>query len=663
MPYAIPNAGTAPSNVDQAEPDATDIDILVAGWTNTGVRSGCAVTAQGTPDVTVAVAAGVVVVAGVAVAVTGGNLTIAVGNATNPRKDLVVVDNAGTKSVVAGTAAAQPLQPAVPANSVVLATVYVPALNAVVTSSLISDRRVVLDTPSLVAANTFSSPLGLAWRHPTNSGLPPTLTTKLWLDTGSRDGTIEAKTTKAGTGYWAHLVSGTETKSVTNVGTITTTAGITFTSGDIDEGDEGAFITGTGIPALATIVSVDSATTATISANATATGTVTVTVTQTTGGQILGIGVGDPGGGGGKGIVFDLRGGSLGNASSQGIILNTFSNLGGPASYAVFGQHGTTNYPMMRLEQQVAGAGTLIDLRNTVSSVGQRLMAWAGFKPTGAGWGGNNEGGFIDGSTGALVLKRGQFMYQSNPLVFSAGGETERTFSSHFEEGVTGTDLILTMRPWAATHSLDTTLSATASPGATSISTAATALAGQLIRISHASNADFHETRLVTSVSGAGPYTVNFADPLVYAHASGQQVYAGLFYTSVVRTNGAALEFRQASGATWAGGETLDTLLTLEQGRNVRLVNSNAPLGGGFGAVGVGNVNAGFIPAGTVSNGAVLYANAGFVEILNSDGVKFKTQQRASVSVPTSAGSVVDSECRQAVADLYSRLQATGLVA
>src|SRR5207245_905199 len=92
----------------QAEPDRVDFDAIVAGIAGTGVLSGCAVTAQGSPDMTVAVAAGFVKSAGVALAVTAGNVTIGAADATNPRLDLVVVSSTGTKTVRAGTAAASP---------------------------------------------------------------------------------------------------------------------------------------------------------------------------------------------------------------------------------------------------------------------------------------------------------------------------------------------------------------------------------------------------------------------------------------------------------------------------------------------------------------------------------------------------------------------------
>lgn len=139
--FTIPNEADA-AFAAQAAPDKVDVDILVAGHEGTGVVSGCAVTAQGTPDMTLAVAAGTVSVAGVTAAVTAGNVTITTAHATNPRFDLVVVSSAGVKSVTAGLAAASPVFPAIPANSVVLAAVYVPANDTAIGPTQITDKRV-----------------------------------------------------------------------------------------------------------------------------------------------------------------------------------------------------------------------------------------------------------------------------------------------------------------------------------------------------------------------------------------------------------------------------------------------------------------------------------------------------------------------------------------
>jgi hypothetical protein len=142
--FTIPNS-TVAAYPAQAQVDAVDFDIMAAGLTRNGVATGCAVTPQGSPDMTVAVAAGTVIVAdAVPVAVTGGNVTVTAAHASLARFDLIVANNAGAKSCTAGTAAATPVFPAIPANSVVLAAVYVPANATTIQGNQIVDKRVIL---------------------------------------------------------------------------------------------------------------------------------------------------------------------------------------------------------------------------------------------------------------------------------------------------------------------------------------------------------------------------------------------------------------------------------------------------------------------------------------------------------------------------------------
>ena len=143
MAYAIPNLADA-SNADQAELDSVDIDILVQGLQGDGVVSGCAVTAQGTPDMTVAVAGGTIRISGTAATVTAGNVTITAANASFARFDLVVSNSTGVLSATAGVAAANPVFPEVPASSVALAAVHVPAADTTISSGQIIDKRVVI---------------------------------------------------------------------------------------------------------------------------------------------------------------------------------------------------------------------------------------------------------------------------------------------------------------------------------------------------------------------------------------------------------------------------------------------------------------------------------------------------------------------------------------
>jgi hypothetical protein len=80
------------------------------------------------------------------------------------------------------------------------------------------------------------------------------------------------------------MVVGRTNQSRTQViGTTNASAAITGAAGTFNEEDAGRAITGTGIPAAATILSVTSDVAATLSANATATGSPTATFVAATG--------------------------------------------------------------------------------------------------------------------------------------------------------------------------------------------------------------------------------------------------------------------------------------------------------------------------------------------------------------------------------------------
>lgn len=197
-------AGTYTAETDRA---------LVASVFSMGggvVRStDCAVTQNGTPNMSVNVAPGFVVVPGTENSLQGSylcwidatkNVTIAAANATNPRIDLIVArvrdaaysgaSNTFAVEAVTGTAAASPAAPATPANSIVLAHVSVAAADTTIVTGDITDKRVpsgscfpTITSTSLYPASTegfgvyrstndanegveFYS--GTAWRKPWN---------------------------------------------------------------------------------------------------------------------------------------------------------------------------------------------------------------------------------------------------------------------------------------------------------------------------------------------------------------------------------------------------------------------------------------------------------------------------------------------------------------
>lgn len=154
--FKIPITDSGNFNQNQARIYTTDFDALVQGVKGEGVVSGCAVTAQGTPDMTVAVAAGTVKIAGALATVASGNATITAAHATLPRWDIVVSNSSGTTSVTAGTAASSPLLPAIPASSVILAAVYVPAADTAIAGGQITDKRVIVERMTVVGTASFN---------------------------------------------------------------------------------------------------------------------------------------------------------------------------------------------------------------------------------------------------------------------------------------------------------------------------------------------------------------------------------------------------------------------------------------------------------------------------------------------------------------------------
>lgn len=156
MALVLPNAEDNPAFPAQAVTDKTD---LAAGFGTpaTGVISGGLVSPQGTPNMTVSVAAGSAVYNGTQFSSTAVS-SLAIGAASaGDRRDIVVVSTAGVVSVVAGTAstvagwttnssANPPVKPAVPANAVLLGEVYVSA--SPVTTSIAGGN--IVDKTSIV---------------------------------------------------------------------------------------------------------------------------------------------------------------------------------------------------------------------------------------------------------------------------------------------------------------------------------------------------------------------------------------------------------------------------------------------------------------------------------------------------------------------------------
>jgi hypothetical protein len=158
MPFTIQSDDLAGVPARQSVWYSTDIDILVVALAGTGVLTGCNVTAQGSPDMTLAVASGTIQPsAGVgAVTVTAGNVTITTAHATLPRIDLVTASAAGVKTVTAGTAAAEPKPPDLPSGHIALAMVDVPAADTAIQTAQITSKRAIV-----AAGAAAGMPMGL----------------------------------------------------------------------------------------------------------------------------------------------------------------------------------------------------------------------------------------------------------------------------------------------------------------------------------------------------------------------------------------------------------------------------------------------------------------------------------------------------------------------
>lgn len=145
--FTLPNSPSAAFR-DQARIFEQTWQTLAAASKNNGVVSGCAVTAQGSPNMTVHVAAGTIAYNGADVSVSAADATITAANASQPRIDLVSVNSAGTIIVTAGTpaAAGSTLAPTIPVTgstpNVPLALVYVPAAATLINANDITSQAV-----------------------------------------------------------------------------------------------------------------------------------------------------------------------------------------------------------------------------------------------------------------------------------------------------------------------------------------------------------------------------------------------------------------------------------------------------------------------------------------------------------------------------------------
>lgn len=143
----IANDPSAPANAATYAPqgrlDKVDIDIMTAAVAGTVVASGCAVTPNSSGvNRNINVAAGSVRISSAAIVVPAAvNVAIAAADALNPRRDLVTVTSTGATAVITGIPAALPAIPNVPAGSIAIAVVDLPAGATSITALNITDKR------------------------------------------------------------------------------------------------------------------------------------------------------------------------------------------------------------------------------------------------------------------------------------------------------------------------------------------------------------------------------------------------------------------------------------------------------------------------------------------------------------------------------------------
>lgn len=121
-----------------------DFEVIRRAHAGYRIISGCEVTAQGSPDLSVHVAAGVIRPGDSSrVAVVADDLVVDAADATDFRIDIISVSNTGVLTITTGSAqtlaACKP--PTLPANHIALALVYVPPTATIVDSDQIKDRR------------------------------------------------------------------------------------------------------------------------------------------------------------------------------------------------------------------------------------------------------------------------------------------------------------------------------------------------------------------------------------------------------------------------------------------------------------------------------------------------------------------------------------------
>lgn len=192
-----------------------DLDHLVQALKGNYILSGLTFAAQGSPNMTINVAAGKIQYAGAPVS-SAGNATLAVAaaDATNDRYDTISVNSSGVVAITTGTPLGSPKPPSLPSNSLLLGYVTVTHGLTAVANANLSSRVVVFSPGGILAGTAASQPA--ATLVPTGQGYFQTDTGLLQRSTGAAWITITIQTTKgdligtAASGVPTRLAVGTD---------------------------------------------------------------------------------------------------------------------------------------------------------------------------------------------------------------------------------------------------------------------------------------------------------------------------------------------------------------------------------------------------------------------------------------------------------------------
>lgn len=233
MGFTIQSRDLAENAAAQSPWFDTDTTILERAMAGVGVLTGCGVTPQGSPNMTVAVAAGTVQASAgaAAVTVTSGNVTITAADATHPRIDLVTASATGVKTVTDGTAAASPKPPALPAGHIALAMIYVPATATQITTARITDKRFTVISSALGRTKLGTTTIGASFDNtmkaiykkitvPAGGGFLPSVAVAIKGQSSGSAGLIAAiMTDNAGTPENVVAVGGMDRTGAASAGT------------------------------------------------------------------------------------------------------------------------------------------------------------------------------------------------------------------------------------------------------------------------------------------------------------------------------------------------------------------------------------------------------------------------------------------------------------